>query len=177
MKTNIAITGFMGVGKTAVAQVLARRLKLKYISADDELEKKNGVSIRSIFEKEGEIKFRELEIDIIKDISQSTYAVIDCGGGAVLNTINISRLKQNSLVIYLMANADHIIERLSVPGNVRPVIKNKKVADIIALMTQREPFYMYAADIKINTSRLDIEAAADKVIKELKKREDFNFKK
>jgi len=177
MKTNIALTGFMGVGKTAVAEVLARKLGLKYVSTDVEIEKKHGVSIRSIFENDGEIKFREMEIDIVREISQSKYAVIDCGGGVVLNTINISRLKQRSLIVYLKSDADHIIERLSIPGNVRPVIKNKKIADIIALMKQREPFYIYAADIKINTSKLDIDAAAEKVMKELKKREDFSFKK
>jgi shikimate kinase len=175
MKTNIVLTGFMAVGKTSIARVLAELLGHKYISTDREIERKAGMTVSSIFEKEGEIRFRELEIETVKKISQQEYMVIDCGGGVVLNTINISRLKANSVIIYLRADSEEIIDRLSGQPDIRPLVRDKKLVDIIGLMKQREPFYRYAADIRMNTSKRDIRQMAEKIVKELKKREDFSF--
>ncbi len=63
-----------------------------------------GKSIPQIFQEDGEIAFRELEIEVIKEIASKENLVIDCGGGVVLNKINIDRLKQNAIIVWLTAS-------------------------------------------------------------------------
>jgi shikimate kinase len=103
MKTNIALIGFMGTGKTAVGRLLAEKLNKKFLEQDSLIEQKAGKSIPEIFRQNGEISFRELEIAATKEIAREQNAVIACGGGVVLNKINIDRLKESSVVVYLTA--------------------------------------------------------------------------
>jgi shikimate kinase len=177
MKTNVAIVGFMGSGKTAAGISLAHHLGYKYISSDAFIEGNYGFNIPYIFEQEGEIRFRELEIQAIKRISREHKAVIDCGGGVVLNTINIQRLKEKAFVVYLYADLPVILRRLCGEPALRPLVKDKNSDEIRAIMKFREPFYLAAADGRINTSKLDIEAVTRRILTMLKKNADFNYEK
>ena len=176
MKTNIALIGFMGTGKSAVGQVLARKLKRKFIELDAVIEQIAGKSIPDIFQQDGENAFRELEIQATKDIAQSKRSVIACGGGAVLNRINIDRLKEGAVIVYLSASPGVILKRTSRDQNVRPLLSvPDQAARIKELLKFRRPFYERAADIKINTSRLDINAVVAQIIEGLKEDESLHF--
>lgn len=176
MKSNVALIGFMGVGKTAVGRVLARKLNREFIELDSLIVQKVGKSIPDIFRQDGEIAFRELEMEVVKEISQRERAVIACGGGVVLNQINIDRLRQNSVVVYLAASPKVILSRVLNSGEERPLLKAAdKVLTIQELLAFRKPLYERAADIKINTSKLSDESVAEQIIAELKKDESFNF--
>ena len=176
MKSNIALIGFMGTGKTAVGQVLAKRLNRPLVEVDSVIKKMAGKTIPQIFNNDGEIVFRELEIEAIKKAAALEKQVIVCGGGAVLNTINIDRLRAKGVVINLTASLEIILKRLAQDGDNRPLINiNWPPERIKELMKFRKPFYDRAADIAINTSKLSIEAAADKIINRLKKYEGFSF--
>ncbi len=176
MKTNIALIGFMATGKSAVGQVLAKKLKRKFIELDTVIEQKAERSIPEIFQQDGEIAFRELEIQAAKDVARQKRSVIACGGGVVLNRINIDRLREGAVIVYLAASPSVILKRTSHDQNIRPLLN---VADqalrIKELLKFRRPFYERAADIKINTSRLDINAVAEQIIDGLKKDESFDF--
>ena len=91
MKTNIALIGYMGTGKTVVGQLTAEKLGMKFIELDWLIEKKTGKPIPEIFRDDGEITFREIEIEVTKQIAGEKYCVIACGGGIVLNKMNIDR--------------------------------------------------------------------------------------
>ena len=176
MKSNIALIGFMGTGKTAVGQVLAKRLNRPVVEVDSVIKKMADKTIPQIFNNDGEIVFRELEIEAIKKAAALEKQVIVCGGGAVLNTINIDRLRAKGVVINLTASLEIILKRLAQDGDNRPLINiNWPPERIKELMKFRKPFYDRAADIAINTSKLSIEAAADKIINRLKKYEGFSF--
>ena len=176
MKSNIALIGFMGTGKTAVGQVLAKRLNRPLVEVDSVIKKMAGKTIPQIFNNDGEIVFRELEIEAIKKAAALEKQVIVCGGGAVLNTINIDRLRAKGVVINLTASLEIILKRLAQDGDNRPLINiNWPPERIKELMKFRKPFYDRAAEIAINTSKLSIEAAADKIINRLKKYEGFSF--
>ena len=176
MKSNIALIGFMGTGKTAVGQVLATRLHRKLIEVDSVIKKIAGKTIADIFRDDGEIAFRELEIKAIKNAAAGEKQVIACGGGVVLNTINIDRLQATGVVINLTASPEIILERLAQDGDNRPLINvNWPPERIKELMQFRKPFYDRATDITINTSKLSIDAVADKIIDRLKNDESFNF--
>jgi shikimate kinase len=85
MKTNVALVGFMGTGKTSVGQELAKKLGWQFIEVDALIEHLAGKSIPDMFASDGEITFREWEIEAIKQVARGKHQVIACGGGAVLN--------------------------------------------------------------------------------------------
>ena len=175
MKTNIALIGFMGAGKTAVGQLLAKKLSREFIELDLLIEQQAGKSIPEIFQQDGEIAFRELEIEVTKQIASEKGLVIACGGGVVLNKINIDRLRESSRLVYLTASPRVILKRVS--GNeARPLLKtDDKALKIRELLVFRKPFYERATDIKIDTSKLDINAVVEQIINKLKDDESFNF--
>ena len=176
MKSNIALIGFMGTGKTAVGQVLAARLHRKLIEVDAIIAKMAGKSIPDIFRDNGEIYFRELEIKAIKKATVGTKQVIACGGGAVLNTINVDRLRMTGVIINLVASPAIILKRIAKDEDNRPLLSVKQPAERVReLMKCRKPFYNWAADFTINTSKLRARTVADKIIDRLKNDESFNF--
>jgi len=175
MKTNIALIGFMGTGKTAVGQLLAEKLDKKFIELDSLVEQKAGKPIPEIFRQDGEIAFRELEIEITKEVSQGKNLVIACGGGVVLNKINIDRLRKEARIVYLTTLPEVILKRTTGSED-RPLLNvADKASEIGELLKFRKPFYERAADIKINTSKLHIDAVAEQIIKKLKADEGFSF--
>jgi len=175
MKTNIALIGFMGTGKTAVGQALAEKLDKKFIELDPLIELKAGKTIPEIFSQDGEIAFRELEIEVANEVAEGKNQVIACGGGVVLNKINIDRLRKESLIVYLTASPKIILERTSNDAEERPLLKVANPSlNIQELLRFRKPFYERAADIKINTSRLAIDAVVEQIIVKIKENEGFN---
>jgi len=176
MKTNVALIGFMGAGKTVVGEALAKKLNKKFVELDSLIERKAGKSIPEIFQQDGEIAFRELEIEITKEISKGKNLIIACGGGIVLNKINIDRLRNESIIVYLTASPRIILKRIVNDGEERPLLKTSdKALEIQELLRFRKPFYERAADIKINTSKLDIDSVVEQIISKLKEDESFNL--
>jgi shikimate kinase len=171
MKNSIALIGFMGTGKTAVGKLLAHRLGIEFIELDVLIEKKAGKSIPEIFRESGETGFRELEIEVTREAALKENVVIACGGGVVLNRINVDRLRTNCLIVCLTAAPLVILKRTSGDANRRPLLAvDDRMAQIKELLRFRRPFYERAADITINTSRLNIEGVVERIsnaIKEL----------
>lgn len=176
MKTNVALIGFMGTGKTAVGEALAKKLNSKFVELDLLIERKAGKSIPEIFQQDGEVAFRELEIEATKEIAKEKYLVIACGGGIVLNKINIDRLRQESIIVYLTASPRAILKRVSSEEGQRPLLEvDNPTQTIRELLRFRKPFYERAADIRIDTSKLDIDSVVEQIIDKLKEDESFNF--
>jgi shikimate kinase len=175
MKTNVALIGFMGVGKSAIGKGLAERLGKKLVRTDALIELQAGKPITRIFQEDGEIAFREMEIEAVKKAAAEQNQIIDCGGGVVLNRINIDRLKLVSVVIWLTASNDIILKRTAPDKMGRPLLQGKnKVMDIENLLSYRQPLYQSAADITIDTSKLNIFAVEEKIAGKLKAYADFS---
>ena len=173
MKTSIALIGFMGTGKSAVGKALAQRLHKEFIELDAVIVAKAGKSIPEIFRQDGETHFRELEIEAVREVAAKKNTVIDCGGGVVLNSINIDRLKKESVIICLTASLPIILKRT--PGTSRPLLPTKGRAQSIKnILAYRRPLYRRAADIAVNTSRLDVDGVVKKIIEQLKKYESHD---
>jgi shikimate kinase len=176
MKSNIALIGFMGTGKSAVGKALAEKLGREFVEMDSLIEEMAGKSIPEIFEQDSEIAFREMEIEVTKKIAQKAGQVIACGGGMVLNKINTDRLRETSRMVYLKASPKNILERTAGDENERPLLNvPDPVERIRELLDFRRPFYERAADITIDTSRLSIEKTADLIIDRLKEDEGLNL--
>lgn len=174
MKTSVALIGFMGTGKTEVGRLLAQKLGKVFMETDLFIEKKAGKSIPDIFRDSGEVAFRELELEVIKEISGKKNAVIACGGGAVLNTINIDRLQRECVIILLTASPGVILKRTSADKDGRPLLAvGDRLARINKLLKFRWPFYERAADITVNTSRLQPEDVVEYIIEKLREYEGY----
>ena len=172
MKTSIALIGFMGTGKTAVGKALAERLDKEFVELDSLIEQKAGKTIPEIFNQDGEVTFRELEIEVTREVAERKNTVIACGGGVVLNEINIERLRKECIIVYLTASPRVILKRTLSNENERPLLEvSNKAQRIQELLRFRKPFYERAADIKIDTSKLDISSAVEQIIKKVKEDE------
>ena len=174
MKSSIALIGFMGVGKTAVGKILAKELNKEFVELDSLIERKAGKPIPEIFGQDGEVVFRELEIEVTKEVSQNKNQVIACGGGLVLNKINIDRLRKDSVIVYLTASPSVILKRVS-NGGERPVLKINNIPTIQELLRFRKPFYERAADFQVNTSRVNINSIAGRIISKVKQNENLGL--
>lgn len=176
MKTSIALIGFMGTGKTVVGKALAEKLGKEFIELDALIEQQAGKTIPQIFEQDGEVRFRELEIGVTREVAGKKNAVIACGGGIVLNKINIDRLRGECIIVYLTASPGVILKRTAGDKDERPVLKAAdKARHVRGLLKFRRPFYERAADITINTSRLGINSVADLIIEKVKEYESRNL--
>lgn len=175
-KDSIALIGFMATGKTSIGQTLADKLgnDYKFIETDQIIIENAGKSIPRIFAEDGEIVFREYEIDACKKASKLHKVVISCGGGIVLNKINIDYLKQNSHIVLLQATAEEIYKRAMKDGQeTRPVIdKEDPKAEIEEVLKFRRPFYEAAAEIIIETTGRNIEEIVKEIIQKTNLKSD-----
>jgi len=142
----------MGAGKTAIGRELARELGLDFIDVDQELERRTGVDIPLIFEKEGEAGFRRREHELIEELTLCEGLVLATGGGAVLDPANRECLKQRGFVIYLEASIAAQTSRTGHNRN-RPMLDASpdRAARLTELFSQREPLYQGLARLTVNT--------------------------
>lgn len=175
MKSNVALIGFMGMGKTVVGKALAERLRKGFAELDALIVQRVGKSISEIFRQDGEIAFREVEIEVTKEVAGRKNLVIACGGGVVLNKINIDRLRENAVIVYLTASPAVILKRTLVDGEARPLLNvSDRGKEIKELLRFRKPFYERAADITVNTSRLSVDEVVERILSELNRYEGLH---
>lgn len=165
---KIILIGFMGSGKSAVGRQLAQKLGLALIETDQlVLRQSRRPNINEIFKKDGEAHFRELEIAAAKTLRHTTAAVIATGGGAVMNQIIFSYLKNKpkAVIIYLAATLATLQRRLR-GDRTRPLFADPRQARILYQL--REPLYRHYADIIVNRDKTTPAAAAREITEKLK---------
>ena len=171
-KNSIALIGFMATGKTTVGKQLLKELGKEYrlVEMDDIIIEDAGKSIPEIFSEDGETRFREYEITACKKASKFNNVVISCGGGCVLNKINIDNLKQNCHIVLLQTSAEEIYKRCMKDGKeTRPVIdKADPKAEIEKVLIFRKPFYDAAAEIIVDTTEREINEIVKEIIEKTK---------
>ena len=111
---NIILIGFRGTGKSTIAKLLGKILNRKVFSIDSIVEKNAEENISSIVKTKGWKYFRDLESEVLKEVTQENNIIIDCGGGIVLRKKNRNLLKKNNaLIVLLEADVDSIKKRIS----------------------------------------------------------------
>ena len=160
---NVYLIGPMGSGKTAVGRRLATLLGLQFFDSDAEIEKRTGVDIRFIFEKEGEARFRERERDVIAALTALEGVVVATGGGAVLDPSNRARLASTGTVVYLEASVDTQLQRTK-PSRNRPLLMTGDPRAVLErLMSIRRPLYEEIAKVRVDTTGQRVKAVAASV--------------
>jgi shikimate kinase len=165
-KENIALTGFMAVGKSAVGRRLARKLRRPFVDLDQSIEEAEGMSVREIFDGEGEAYFRKVEKQVVREVLGQDGQVIATGGGAIIDEENLDLLKKKSLLICLTASPETLLRR-SGAGRDRPLLKgNKRLERIEELIRKRAKTYTQA-HIIIDTSSLTVNEVVEEIIESM----------
>lgn len=144
-KGNIVLVGMPGSGKSSVGNMLSDRLGIPFIDTDALIVEKAGMEITDIFAKYGEVYFRDLESEVIKELTPDTGVIISTGGGAVLRDKNVYELKANGRLFLL----DRPIEKL-IPTDDRPLANDRD--KIVKLYEERKPIYEACCDEIIDAS-------------------------
>lgn len=146
------------MGKSAVGQVLARKLERAFTDTDKLVEDSFGATIPEIFHGVGEDEFRAFEAQAVAWVTRNYHnAVIACGGGVVLCHQNIAELKKDGILIWLSLPFEIIKERLKSLD--RPLANQAE-----HLVLEREPLYRAASDIEVPIEGLSVGEAAGEVI-------------
>ncbi|MEQ1579089.1 MAG: shikimate kinase AroK [Steroidobacteraceae bacterium] len=162
-KNSIFLIGPMGSGKTAVGRQLARMLDLEFVDSDVEIEARTGVDIPLIFEKEGEVGFREREREAIDALTTREGIVLATGGGAVLKPANRENLSQRGCVVYLQTSVEQQMERTR-HGRQRPLLyTSDPKTRLRELLVERLPLYESTADLIVSTDGRRVQAVAEEI--------------
>ena len=145
---NIFLIGMMGSGKSQTGPVLAKMINYAFVDTDDVIEKASKQSISSIFEKDGEKVFRDVEKKVLKEISQHHSLVIATGGGLVTLPENWGILHQG-IVIWLDLDLKRSIKRLESDQKRRPLLLGDNLAENFSqIYESRKPIYL-ESDLRI----------------------------
>ncbi len=141
---NIALVGFMGVGKSTVGQILAGMLDFEFIDTDRVIETREGRRISDLFAQEGEAHFRDLETRLIREYESRQGLILSTGGGLAVRPENMASLRTHALIVCLWASPAVIYERVRYQGH-RPLLQTPDPqARITELLNQRKPAYQQA---------------------------------
>jgi shikimate kinase len=144
MSKNIYLVGFMGTGKTSAGQLLAREIGATFVDMDEEIERREKLSIPDIFRTKGEAYFRSAESSLVEELSKQEGLVVSCGGGSFVDAKNIAALKSSGIVFCLTSSPETILVRTRRFAH-RPLLNvDDPKSKIEELLRKRAPFYAQA---------------------------------
>ena len=152
LKSTIFVIGLPGSGKTDLSKFLAKHINYTFFDMDKVIEDREKKTISKIFEDSGEEYFREVESDVLEELSNIKNAVISTGGGSVLKEKNRVLMKERGIVIFIDRPAELIVKNINVSE--RPLLvqdKNK----LIELSKKRDALYRECAAVIFNHNTWD----------------------
>ncbi|HWW21689.1 MAG TPA: shikimate kinase AroK [Steroidobacteraceae bacterium] len=171
-KRNIFLIGPMGSGKTAVGRSLSRLLDFPFYDSDHEIERRSGVDVPLVFEREGEPGFRRREREVIADLTRQEPIVLATGGGAILDPHNRGDLAARGWVVFLDTSITQQAERAGRTHH-RPLLQGvDPTVRLGELMQVREPLYREIADYAVSTDQRRVNWVAERVLREYKAARD-----
>lgn len=158
----------MGAGKTTVGRQLAARLSFPFVDSDQEVERRTGVSVATVFEIEGEDGFRRRESVVLQELLNHPPIVLATGGGIVLKETNRQAIARSDLVVYIAVDPKGLYERTR-HDRTRPLLQvSDPLGKLRELHAQRDPLYREVADIVIDGNRNNAKQIVDLLEKELR---------
>ena len=146
---------------------MGRRLGLPFLDSDSVIEQRLGCSIREFFDREGEERFRDIEQNVIDDLSKHHHGVLSTGGGAVLRSVNRQNLHARGKVVYVRSTPEEVFRRLRHDMQ-RPLLQvNDPQEKLRNLFSVRDPLYRETAHHVVDTGRPSISKLLNTIIAEL----------
>ncbi|MEI0594904.1 shikimate kinase [Brachyspira pilosicoli] len=152
LKNTIFVIGLPGSGKSDLSKLLAEYINYSFFDMDKVIESREKKTINKIFEDSGEEYFREVESDVLEELSNIKNAVVSTGGGAILKEKNRALIKERGIVIFIDRPAELIVNNINVSE--RPLLvqdKNK----LIDLSKKRDALYRECATVIFNHNTWD----------------------
>jgi len=163
VRKNLVLLGMMGVGKSTTGKIVAKKLGMKFIDTDTNIEEKSSMKISEIFNKKGEKFFRiEEEKEVLESLKEEK-SVISLGGGAFINKNIRNAILKNAISVWLDVDLKTLSERTK-HNMKRPLLdKNNNRMKINELYYKRKNVYELA-NYKINCNNLNKKKIAEKII-------------
>jgi shikimate kinase len=156
----LALVGMPGSGKSTVGRQLARKLGVGFVDTDQVIEMRIGGTIRDFFEREGEAAFRDIEAQVLNDMTRTAC-------GVMATEANRTLLRDRTQVIYLRVQPEEIYRRLRNDGQ-RPLLQvEDPKGRIKELFKERDPIYQASAHFVIETSRPRIPTMVTMIVSQL----------
>ena len=163
MGKNLTLTGMMGVGKSTIGKILAKKLEYNFIDIDKLIEEKEGLSINLIFKNKGENYFRKIEDEMTLTELRRESSVISLGGGAFLNNVIRKNAKKLSVSFWLDVPIEELIKRLR-KSKQRPLLRQQKTSEVVKkIYFERKKIYN-TADYRIKCKSFKSEEIANKIL-------------
>ncbi len=156
---RITLVGFMCSGKSTVGKILARKLGWGFRDTDEEVERREGLTIPQIFALKGELYFRELERRVLKDLLKEERVVIATGGGLGADPGAMALMRERSFVVWLRVSFEEFMKRCASDEG-RPLLRRGD-EELRDLLRRRERVYRSA---HLTLTPTDPERTADKII-------------
>ncbi|MFH0886659.1 MAG: shikimate kinase [bacterium] len=160
----------MASGKTAVGKALAKKLRQRLVCTDNLIVKRAKISIPSIFARYGEARFRSYETNALISLKKKKNIVVATGGGIIVKPGNKRLLKKLGQVVLLKVAPTTVLKRVKHIGH-RPLLNikkdNERLKEIKRLMKARRTKYLRAADISIDTDKLNVRQVVNKICQKL----------
>ncbi len=164
---TISLVGMPGCGKSTVGRHLAKQLNLQFVDSDTAIERRIGMPIRDYFAVQGEEAFRDVEQDVVDELTKLTGTVLATGGGAVLRPSSRDALHSRTHVFYLRNSPEELHRRLRHDTH-RPLLQ---VADPLQrlreLYRERDPLYRRTAHFVVEAARPSVPALIGMVLMQL----------
>lgn len=168
---RIFLTGYMASGKTTLGKAFAKACNLSFIDLDWYIEERMHLSVRDIFASRGEGGFRQLERNMLHEVSEFENVVVACGGGTPCFFDNMEIMNSRGITVFLDASQDVLFRRLKQAAANRPLVAGKSDDELRQTIAEglerRMPFYSKAV-IKLDGSRLESRKQIDDTVEILK---------
>ena len=170
LRRTIALVGMMGAGKSSVGRRLAAKLGVAFHDADAEIEEAAGCSIAEIFDRYGEMAFRDGERKIVARLLSAPPHVLATGGGAFIDPETRARIRETAISVWIKVPVDVLLSRVG-KRDTRPLLKNGEPRAILEkLLAAREPVYA-EADLIVESENGPHGATVDRILAELQQRD------
>jgi shikimate kinase len=169
---SIVLIGYRGSGKSTIGRKLADRLWQPFVDTDELIVRKaGGKTIKDIFETDGEQKFRDIESEVVREVSLLQENVIALGGGALVREENRKHIKDaGHKLIYLKCEPEVLLKHIQADpdtAKTRPALTSLggNVEEIRKLLTEREPIYRQAMSAELDVTNLTPEEAVVYIVR------------
>jgi shikimate kinase len=164
---SIIFIGFMGVGKTTIGKLVAKKLYRDFVDIDEEIVKEYNMPITQIFNEIGEKAFRDREKSLITSLCEQRLKIISVGGGAFLQEEIRRVCLATCIVFFLDLSWEGWKDRISLIIDSRPVLQGKSIKEIEELFYKRQEVYSVHHS-KVETDNHDSEEIAEYIVESLK---------
>lgn len=167
---TIFLIGYMASGKTTLGRALAKEMGIDFIDLDFYIEQRFHTSVKEIFAREGESRFREIERNMLREVGEMCDVVISCGGGTPCYFDNMDWMNERGKTIWLRASVERIVERLIKGGDKRPIVVGKSEDELRSFvethLKEREWAYSQAG-MQVGSDKLESKRQIAETVKEV----------